>query len=209
MTRQRAGVAALEGDAVESFSTAEVARMAGVSVPTIQRWVDQGLLRGWKTLGGHRRVDAESAQRLLARQAPAQPAAAPAVTDNPSVLLVDDDPLDQQILQALVTEVWPRARLIVTDNGFRGLVAVGQRPVDIVVSDVRMPHMNGVEMLRQLSLLAHAPPRLLVVVTSLDDGQIADLGGLPAGVLLVRKPVEPGVAVAALSSAWQQADAAR
>ncbi|WP_396435913.1 helix-turn-helix domain-containing protein [Limnohabitans sp.] len=42
------------------LSTAEAARMLGLSTTLIQTLVDQGDLKGWKTRGGHRRIALES-----------------------------------------------------------------------------------------------------------------------------------------------------
>ncbi len=63
-----------------SYSTVEVSRRLGVSIQTVQRWVDSGHLKAWKTLGGHRRISAESAETLLAEAgAQLQPIEATAV----------------------------------------------------------------------------------------------------------------------------------
>jgi excisionase family DNA binding protein len=42
------------------LSTAEAARMLGLSTTLVQTLVDQGDLKGWKTRGGHRRISLES-----------------------------------------------------------------------------------------------------------------------------------------------------
>lgn len=42
--------------------------MLGVSVRTIQLWVDGGVLEAWKTVGGHRRITRESVGDLLRRR---------------------------------------------------------------------------------------------------------------------------------------------
>ncbi|MGD9786945.1 MAG: helix-turn-helix domain-containing protein [Sulfuricellaceae bacterium] len=49
-------------------STTEAARILGVSIRTVQAWVDKGALTAWKTVGGHRRVLLESVNRLKAMQ---------------------------------------------------------------------------------------------------------------------------------------------
>ena len=46
------------------YSTREVARLLGVSLKTVQLWVDNGILDAWKTVGGHRRITFESVERL-------------------------------------------------------------------------------------------------------------------------------------------------
>jgi len=53
------------GQRPSSYSTAHVAKQLGISVPTVQRWVDAGQRKAWKTPGGHRRIDADSAERLF------------------------------------------------------------------------------------------------------------------------------------------------
>lgn len=47
-------------------TTAEAARSLGVSIRTIQLWVDGGVLTAWKTVGGHRRILLDSVERFRA-----------------------------------------------------------------------------------------------------------------------------------------------
>jgi len=44
----------------------EAARVAGVSPDTIRRWCDAGRLPSLRTSGGHRRIDVELVEKLLA-----------------------------------------------------------------------------------------------------------------------------------------------
>lgn len=167
-----------------SYSTAYVARRLGISVPTVQRWVDSGDLVAWKTPGGHRRIEAGSADRLFAARG--QPAAA-----SPSVVVIDDNADDRDILGALVRNALPSCRLDIYDSGIQALVAIGHTPPDIVITDLVMPHMNGIEVLRQLAGQCVVHPQLIVAVSSLGPRQLERLGALPEGVRFVAKPVEP------------------
>src|SRR5262249_36133658 len=136
-----------------SYSTAYVARRLGVSVPTVQRWVDSGHLRAWKTVGGHRRIEAESAERLFrAHGGGGSGAALPAVQAPLSVLIVEDNPDDRDLLVVLVESALPGASITVAENGFQGLVAIGRHAPRVLVTDIAMPHMDGLAMLREIAM---------------------------------------------------------
>ncbi len=175
-----------------SCSTAHLARRLGVSVPTVQRWVDLGHLKAWKTVGGHRRIDAESAENFIRVQMQRRGGEATAQAVAPfSVLVVDDNPDDSDLLCALVEMAVPGARIVVAANGFDALIEVGKAMPDLIVTDITMPHMDGVEMIRHLSSQGDARPPAIVAVSSHSAAHVDQLGGLPAGVTLLAKPVEP------------------
>lgn len=179
------------GPRPSSYSTAHVAKRLGISVPTVQRWVDAGQLKAWKTPGGHRRIDAESAERLFEAHAQDLPTPFDRGAEALSVMLVEDNPDDREILTLLINEALPGAQLVVFESGIQALVAIGQRSPDIVVTDVVMPHMNGIEMLRQLATQCVVRPRLIVAVSSFTPQQLAQMGELPPGVRSIGKPIDP------------------
>jgi excisionase family DNA binding protein len=168
-----------------------VARRLGVSVPTVQRWVDSGHLRAWKTVGGHRRIEAESAERLFRAHAGAVDAeAAPPVPT--SVVIVDDNPDDRELLVVLIENALPGAAITVAENGFQGLVAIGRHAPRLLITDIAMPHMDGLQMLREIALQGEGRPEAIVAVSSRTPAQLAAQGGLPADVRYVAKPIDPG-----------------
>ena len=174
-----------------SFSTAHLARRLGVSVPTVQRWVDLGHLKAWKTVGGHRRIDAESAEEFIRVQMQ-QRGGAPAEAVVPfTVLVVDDNADDRDLLQALVEIAVPGARITCADNGFDALIEIGKAMPDLIVTDISMPYIDGVQMIRHLATHGEARPPAIVAVSSHTPAHVEKLGGLPPGVTLLAKPVEP------------------
>ena len=189
----------LNPDQRRSYSTMEVAKRMGVSVPTVQRWVDAGHLLSWKTLGGHRRIDADSADALIARHSGEAMDAAPAAAV--SVVIVDDNPDDRDLLCALVDIAVPGARVVCAANGFDALIEVGKAMPDLIVTDITMPHMDGVEMIRHLSTQGDARPPAIVAVSAHSPAHVAKMGGLPAGVTLLAKPVEPAKFVETVNQA--------
>lgn len=197
----------------QSYSTMEVARRLGVSLQTVQRWVDAGRLTAWKTLGGHRRIEAASAERLFAehesRLGPAEAAPAPhalsTVPAAPAALIVEDNELDREVLVELLTRVRPGVRIETVCDGFEALIAIGRSDPDILITDVHLPHMDGIEMLRRLSV--DARPRQIVAVSAFTADDLPALRELPPGVRFLRKPIDAQRLAEALGDTDAAADA--
>src|ERR671921_845743 len=64
-----------------------------------------------------------------------------------NLLIVDDEPGMRQLL----SHVFGRANHAVraAENGAKALELLRQAPADLIVSDVKMPDMNGIELLRK------------------------------------------------------------
>lgn len=189
-------------DAHTSVSTTEAAALLGVSKPTVQRWVDQGHLRAWKTVGRHRRIELSSVHAFIAAKAPGRmvpmPVARRGAPQALSVLIVDDSAEDRQLLRALAARLLIGAVVEEADDGFAALVAIGRRVPDVLITDIMMPHMDGFEMLRHVCALRHGRPRVIVAVSNLAPARVAELGGLPPEVLLLRKPVSEAALLGAM-----------
>ncbi len=65
-----------------------------------------------------------------------------------SVLLVDDDPAVAKVLGALLGQAGLTVHT--ASNGQEALALLGRKPIDVVVSDVRMPGMGGMELLAEV-----------------------------------------------------------
>ena len=89
------------------LTSAEVARILGVTAGSVKRWADAGLLRCARTVGRHRRFDPVEVERFLKDQTGAvQPEHGPEVEGWMETLLSDCD--THQLLATLYAE---RARL--------------------------------------------------------------------------------------------------
>ncbi|AKJ00722.1 two-component system response regulator AtoC [Archangium gephyra] len=65
-----------------------------------------------------------------------------------NVLLVDDDPAVAKVLGALLGQAGLTVHT--ASNGQEALTLLGRKPIDVVVSDVRMPGMGGMELLAEV-----------------------------------------------------------
>ncbi len=209
---------------LRAYTTIDVAKRLGVSLQTVQRWVDAGHLKAWKTLGGHRRIDADSAEQLFKSQevqigavaesnveprpqpdsSLAAGAASIAEAKAPAsvcVVVVDDDAASRELMFALVRQALPDARVEVAENGFQALALIGKFKPDIVITDIHMPHMDGFEMVRQMMANEFMRPQTLIAVSASSPQELLALGEMPAEVQLLTKPLDPASMIATLRSA--------
>jgi two-component system response regulator AtoC len=66
-----------------------------------------------------------------------------------NVLLVDDDPAVAKVLGALLGQAGLTVHT--ARDGQEALALLGRKPIDVVVSDVRMPGMDGMQLLSEVS----------------------------------------------------------
>lgn len=170
-----------------SYSTAEVAKLLGVSVPTVQVWADNGDLKAWRTVGGHRRIDAASAESFLAARKRAATEIIP-LSPQWKVVVVDDNPVDRELLVEIVQSLLPGCAVRTADNGYEGLITIGLFKPDVVITDIVMPQMDGFAMIQQLCTHSDFKPKVVIAASSLTPERLAKKGTLPEGVPLLAKP---------------------
>lgn len=172
------------------YSTKSTAEKLGVSLRTIQLWVENGRLPAWKTDGGHRRIPAEVVDRLVADQ---RDQSSGRSTDRHKrvfrVLLVEDDEHLLEIYSAALANLTPPIEILQARNGYDALLQIGRSNPDLIILDLVMPGMDGFRLCRTLDARPEGATSQVVVVTSLDKHAIADLGGLPKRIHVFSKPI--------------------
>ncbi len=110
------------------------------------------------------------------------------------VLLVDDQPLLRTGFR-LILQTEPGIEVVgEAADGEVALAQVRALHPDVVLMDVRMPRMDGVEATRRLGRLEH-PPKVLVLTTyDLDEYVVESLRAGASGFLLKDVPAEDLVA---------------
>jgi two-component system chemotaxis response regulator CheB len=93
---------------------------------------------------------------------PQVPASSP-VSKRLRILLVDDSPLVRLLLQRILADVPDMEVVGIATNGREGLQRVEELQPDVVITDIEMPVMDGLEFTRQLMVRF---PRPVLVVSS-------------------------------------------
>lgn len=104
--------------------------------------------------------------------------------DEIRVLLTDDDPLVRVALKHFVSRAPEITVVGEAENGFEALEAYEQFQPDIVMMDVQMPGMGGIEATEQI--IARWPDACVLAVTTLDgrDTVLPMLGAGASGYML-------------------------
>ncbi|AYH42738.1 LytTR family DNA-binding domain-containing protein [Azoarcus sp. DN11] len=116
------------------------------------------------------------------------------------VLIVDDEAPARARLRDLLADVAPDQPTLlvgVAANGIEALRLIEQEPADVVLADIRMPVMDGVELARHLGRLENPP---VVIFTTAYDGYAVQAFELSAVDYLL-KPVRPQRLADALAKA--------
>lgn len=129
-------------------TTRQAASHCQVVISTLKRWIEMGTLRAVRTPGGHHRIEIEEFQRFLREQG--MPPYPRPPLEEARILIVDDD----RGVVDLLTEVLandPRAfKLETATDGFEALVKVGFFRPALLILDISMPGMDGIEVCRRL-----------------------------------------------------------
>jgi two-component system response regulator YesN len=124
------------------------------------------------------------------------------------VLLVDDDRMDLEGLERLIP--WESLGLAVcgtASNGFDALDIAEERPVDILVSDIKMPAMTGLELAERLARIR--PGVRFLFVSAYEDFQYAKQAIAIHASGYVTKPYDNRELVAALERVRAELDKER
>ncbi|MFB7665953.1 response regulator [Kitasatospora sp. NPDC056138] len=121
----------------------------------------------------------------------ADPVAASTAERSVSLLIADDEEVTRSGLRTLLS-VQPG--LTVVGEATDGAEVLGQvrslRP-DVVLMDVRMPEVNGIEATRLLLSELSAPPKVVVITTFENDDYVYDALRVGAsGFVLKRSPIQ-------------------
>jgi len=81
------------------------------------------------------------------------------------ILVVDDEPEVRQLMEHFLTERGYEVRI--AENGRLGLAALDSFTPDVVLLDMHMPEMDGLETLQRLA--SRAPSLPVIMVTVNDD----------------------------------------
>ena len=123
------------------------------------------------------------------------------------ILLVEDDPLINRMYQKLFTLEGYETEI--AENGQEGLDKLESFKPDIILLDIMMPTMNGVEMLTHLKENPKTANIPTVVLTNMSDIRVSnEVFAKGANLVIVKSENDPDQVIAWIKSVLQKSDQA-
>jgi DNA-binding NarL/FixJ family response regulator len=112
------------------------------------------------------------------------PSTGPTPGDPIRILIVDDDPLVRSGLALILGGSTTLQVVAQAGNGKEGLAAIDEHLPDVVLMDIRMPVMDGLEATEALAARAEAPRVIVLTTFDADDYVLRALAAGASGFLL-------------------------
>ncbi|PUE15349.1 hypothetical protein B9Z38_14040 [Limnohabitans sp. MMS-10A-160] len=174
------------------LSTAEAARMLGLSTTLVQTLVDQGELKGWKTRGGHRRISLESIMDYQNASRSAMGVAIKSMMKPRVTVVVESAQLMSQLM--LASANWQfAAEVTFFDSVTEGLLDLSSNRPDMLVVEMSMPRAQQEKTLQALENFNNRgrAPLSVVLVTEEKDLLSKHTSGTTNSIQVVSGPMSP------------------
>lgn len=169
--------------------TSYAAKLLGLSVATVQLLVEKGEIDAWKTLGGHRRIALQSINAYLAKHNPQLSRANTQPKNRLRVLVVEDDENTWELYRCQFDEWELPIDCTWMPSALEALMDISSMRPDLLITDLSMPGVDGIEMLRTIKRNHHLADMQIIVISGLSPEAITGRGGLPPQARLIQKPL--------------------
>ena len=129
------------------YTTHDISRLLQVNPRSVINWIEQNLLPSYRTPGGHRRVRRDDLLAFLRKHQIPTPASL--VEGKFRILIVEDE---EEVVTLLKTYLQRQGgyEVAAASNGINALIDVGRIKPDLLILDVMIPGVDGVEVCRRI-----------------------------------------------------------
>src|SRR5262249_34977795 len=144
-----------------------------VNPSSVKNWVNEGRIAAFRTPGGHRRIRVADLVAFLSVHRMRIPEPLERVWRR-RLLVVDDEPQHLQALRRSFRRYDARVQVALADNGIDALVLVGSFKPHLIVLDVFMPGLDGLEVCRRLKANPETREIGVIVASALMTPELAE-----------------------------------
>lgn len=175
------------------FTTFEVAKLCGVAHTTVIRWVTDKKLKAHETPGGHRRISYEDLLAFMNKFGIPIPDSFE--TKPVSVIAIDDEPAVLAMIKEAFRQISPKIQLITYTNPVEALMAIGKNPPHLIIMDILMPGMDGIQMCIKLKTSKDTSKVKIIAITGKELSEQEEEFLKQNADFLMKKPLSPGALV--------------
>ena len=111
-----------------------------------------------------------------------------------TILTVDDASTMRKLIGFTLAGVGHK--VIEAEDGVAALATLKNSPVDLIISDLNMPKMNGIELTREIRKLPQCIKTPILIVTTESDANVKTEGKQAGATGWIVKPFEPAQLIA-------------
>lgn len=174
----------------DDCGTFYAAKILGVAVATVQGLVERGELEAWKTKGGHRRISMRSLHAYIDKHGTKGTKKPTTSSSKLNILIVDDDDVTLEVLRSSFALWGLNIECKFMKSAIDAILEIKNINPDLLITDLDMPVIDGLELLRRLRDNQEYANMAILVMTGLSEQQIEDRGGIPENTPVIHKPLD-------------------
>ena len=187
------------------LTTHQVAELLGAEPSSVIRWFDRGLLLGWRTPGGHRRIRTSSVVNYLQQKgAPVPSELMPRLAEVPRagsatpapdpgrrrLLWVDDDASFLLGVGRALKPYEEDVHALLLDDPVEALLELVRFQPDLVILDLKMPVLDGLGACRSLRRRPDCKDLKVVLATGHGSHEVRQAALAAGASAYIEKPVD-------------------
>lgn len=171
------------------LTTSEAAKLCGVAHTSIIRWIREGKLKAYETPGGHRRIDQCDLASFMKQYH--MPIPGSLCDGRFRILAIDDEKSVISMLCRMFSEYSDEIDFYGTPNAIEALVLMGRSRFDLLILDVVMPDMDGVQVCKTIKSNPDTAGIKIIVITGHQISEESEEYLKRNAECVVRKPFSP------------------
>ena len=133
----------------KNLSSGDIARYCHTGVTQVNRWIKNGDLKAFKNPGGHYRITKKDFKKFLELHN------MPVVKEfferiNKKVLIADDSENVVYAIKEILESRYDSIEIKTAYDGYTALLTAGDFKPDLIILDIRMPEINGLEICHRI-----------------------------------------------------------
>jgi excisionase family DNA binding protein len=133
----------------DTLTVFTASKYCNVSSKTIINWVDDGHIKSYRTVGGHRRIKKDDLEAFMRKQGIPIPEEKE-TGDRKKILVVDDDLIIVESIVQALEEDEHDYDVISASDGFEAGLQVKHFNPDLLILDIMMPDIKGFEVCKKI-----------------------------------------------------------